>query len=172
MQKRIRSVKERSTHWAPSIKLESIESCALNRFMGNHGRSIKLENQVESIQREWIDSTVRLWISSESSSCMISRARKSFSKASPYFFVQTGPVYDGDNLLVCRSIISHDFRSSAERDSLDGSSAFLKGAHYLRGANSASITSLAIQLRSFSQKKVYWMDLLVHSVHFLLRKRT
>ena len=33
-----------------------------------HDRSIKLENQVGRIQREWIDSMAGLWISSESSS--------------------------------------------------------------------------------------------------------
>ena len=62
-----------------------------------------------------------------------SRVRKSFSKASPYFFVwctmRTGPVYDGDRFNAVRlfRVISED---SAERDSLDESCAFLiEGAH-------------------------------------------
>ena len=87
----------------------------------------------------WIDST---WVNRFNGRAMNlewiffmtpSRARKSFSKASPYFFVwctmRTGPVYDGDRFNAVRlfRVISED---SAERDSLDESCAFLiEGAH-------------------------------------------
>ena len=39
---------EYASQWAPSIKLESVEILCVESI---HGRSIKLENQVESIQR-------------------------------------------------------------------------------------------------------------------------
>ena len=53
-----------------------------------------------------------------------SRARKSFSKASPYFCGTDRAGYDGDRFNAVRlfHVISED---SAERDSLDKSSAFL-----------------------------------------------
>ena len=75
----------------------------------------------ESIQRPGNESRVNLLHDAEP------RA-KSFSKASPYFFVwctmRTGPVYDGDRFNAIRffHVISED---SAERDSLDESCAFL-----------------------------------------------
>ena len=84
----------------------------------------------------WIDST---WVNRFNLRAMNlewifimtpSRARKSFSKASPYFFVRTGPVYDGDRFNAVRifRVISED---SAERDSLDESSEFLiEGAQW------------------------------------------
>ena len=59
-----------------------------------------------------------------------SRARKSFSKASPYFFCEDRAGFDGDGFNAVRlfRVISED---SAEWDSLDESSAFLiEGAHW------------------------------------------
>ena len=62
-----------------------------------------------------------------------SRARKSFSKASPYFFFYKDRAgFDGDRFNAVRlfRVISKD---SAERDSLDESSAFLiEGAQWVR----------------------------------------
>ena len=90
---------------------------------------IKLENQVETIQRalEWIDSTAGLWISSESSSWHRA-VRKSRSRRRHHIFfttfVRTEYGYDGDRfnaVRLCR-VISED---SAEQLSLDESSALL-----------------------------------------------
>ena len=78
----------------------------------------------------WIDST---WVNRFNGRAMnlewifiktLSRARKSFSKASPYFFCEDRAGFDGDRFNAVRlfRVISED---SAERDSLDESSAFL-----------------------------------------------
>ena len=94
-----------------------------------HGRSIKLENHVESIQREWIDSTAGLWISSESSPRRRA-ARESRSRRRRHIFFckdRAGNDGDGFNAVRLFRVISED---SAERDSLDESSAFvIEGAH-------------------------------------------
>ena len=77
-----------------------IDSTRVNRF---NGRAMNLE-----------------WIFIKTPS----RARKSFSKASPYFFCKDRAGFDGDGFNAVRlfRVISED---SAERDSLDESSAFL-----------------------------------------------
>ena len=78
----------------------------------------------------WIDST---WVNRFNGRAMnlewsfiktASRARKSFSKASPYFFCKDRAGFDGDGFNAVRlfRVISED---SAERDSLDESSVFL-----------------------------------------------
>ena len=78
----------------------------------------------------WIDST---WVNRFNGRAMNlkwifiktpSRARMSFSKASPYFFCKDRAGFDGDGFNVVRlfRVFSED---SAERDSLDESSAFL-----------------------------------------------
>ena len=59
-----------------------------------------------------------------------SRAQKSLSKASPYFLCKDRAGFDGDRFNAVRlfPVVSED---SAERDSLDESSAFLiEGAHF------------------------------------------
>ena len=78
----------------------------------------------------WIDSTAGLWISSESSSWR-RVARESRSRRRRHIFFCTDRAgYDGDRFNAVRlfHVISGD---SAERDSLDESSAFLiEGAHW------------------------------------------
>ena len=82
-------------HWAPSIKLESVESI--------HGRSIKLENQVESIQRPGYESRVNLHHDAEP------RAKVVLEGVAIYFFLY-GPGRLRRGQIQCRSIISCDFR--------------------------------------------------------------
>ena len=97
----------------------------------------KTWNQVESIQREWIDSTVGLWISSESSSRRRAARERRSRRRRHIFFCKDRAGFDGDRFNAVRlfRVISED---SAERDSLDESSAFL-----IEGAWCCSI---AIQL--------------------------
>ena len=112
----------------------------------------------------WIDST---WVNRFNGRAMNlewiffmtpSRARKSFSKASPYFFVwctiRTGPVYDGDRFSAVRlfRVISED---SAERDSLDESCAFLiEGAQWAPSIKNAE-DSLS-ESRSAESPEITW----------------
>ena len=78
----------------------------------------------------------------------LSRARKSFSKASPYFFCKVRAGFDGDRFNAVRlfRVISED---SVERDSLDEFSAFLiEGAQWRRlGAGMQRMASAVPQLQ-------------------------
>ena len=72
----------------------------------------KTWNQVETIQRDWIDSTAGLWVSSESWSWRRAAPESLVLEGFAIYFLQHlyGPTAVTTGQIQCRAIISRDFR--------------------------------------------------------------